>query len=505
MYHQYNAKKATSTAAKRKTNDDSSATEASTSKGFTQNPIDVQLRQQPVKVKPITQDEFNKELLNMIVEDMQPLASVERTGFKKFCARIAPQVQIPSRRTLARYTEELYCKEKEKLIATLDKVKHVSVTVDLWSSHKRGFLGMTVHYIDEATLKRESHVLTCRRMKHAHTGEVIAKIMTDIFDEFHILSKVTTCVTDNATNMIKAFTFLCTKQNTEPSNFDETDESADNDEIEEFPVEVENLQDMFRQDDPVIDVDLINMFRKQVRCTNHTLNLVASVDSLSARKDDKFKRLYDRAMGKVQALSNSVSRSTKHADAVEEITGVTFLNPTCTRWMSDYTAVRRVVEVGLVKVRECETKLGLAVMNDAEITFLKAYLQIFKPFAIAMDLLQREEDCFLGHVIPTVIGIQNKLQSIAADTDSKPLISALLEGLQSRFRPVFDDDQMHIATMLVPKFKLNYLPPESHHEKKMLLTHAIYALHSEVKRSSSGERIGQSSATTSISQLQLKR
>lgn len=333
------------------------------------------------------------------------------------------------------------------------------------------------------------------RMKHAHTGEAIAKVMSDIFDEFHLTSKVTTCVTDNAANMTKAFSFLSAKhQIAELGVVDEADGSGATEELEDISVEVEDLQDMFRKEDPVVDVDLVNMFHKQVRCANHTLNLVASVDSLSARKDDRYKRLYDRAMGKIQALSNAVNRSTKHADAVEEIIGVTFLNPTCTRWMSDYMAVRRVVDVGLGKVRECQTKIGLTVMNDAEMSFLMAFVHIFKPIAIAMELFQREQDCFLGHVIPTVIGIQSKLQSMVTDDDSKPLVRALLDGLQSRFNPVFDSDQMHISTMLVPKFKLNYLPPESHHEKKMLLTHAIYAQNSEVKKSSSGERICQISA-----------
>ena len=152
-------------------------------------------------------------------------------------------------------------------------------------------------------------------------------------------------------------------------------------------------------------------------------------------------------------------------------------------------AVSRIVEVGLVKVRECQTKIGLTNMTEGEMSFLRAYVNIFKPIAIAMEVLQGEEDCYLGHVIPTVLGIQNKLQSITADEETKPLVNALLEGLQSRFRPVFDDDQMHNSTILIPKFKLNYLPAASQKEKKILLTHALYALQNDVTRSSSRERL----------------
>jgi hypothetical protein len=47
--------------------------------------------------------------------------------------------------------------------------------------------------------------------------------------------------------------------------------------------------------------------------------------------------------------------------------------------------VSRVVEVGLVKVRECQTKIGLAVMTEADMLFLKQYIQVMKPIAAAMD------------------------------------------------------------------------------------------------------------------------
>ena len=57
----------------------------------------------------------------------------------------------------------------------------------------------------------------------------------------------------------------------------------------------------------------------------------SQLDSLTARSDRSDKRRYDRAIAKVQALSNAVNRSPKMNDNVEEITGTTFINPTSTR------------------------------------------------------------------------------------------------------------------------------------------------------------------------------
>jgi hypothetical protein len=75
-------------------------------------------------------------------------------------------------------------RRSSSLILELEKIKYVSVTADLWSSHKRGFLGLTVHYVDEISVQRKSNVLACRRFKHSHTGEQIAKMMSEIFEEF---------------------------------------------------------------------------------------------------------------------------------------------------------------------------------------------------------------------------------------------------------------------------------------------------------------------------------
>jgi len=84
-----------------------------------------------------------------------------------------------------------------------------------------------------------------------------------------------------------------------------------------------------------------------------------------------------------------------------------------------------------------------------------------------MDFLQGEKECFVGHVIPTVMGIQRKLRAMVVDTTMVPLKNAVLDGLQIRFRSVFADEQFHLASMLIPKFKLNYLPEEERRMKKL--------------------------------------
>ena len=110
-------------------------------------------------------------------------------------------------------------------------------------------------------------------------------------------------------------------------------------------------------------------------------------------------------MRKVQALFNAVQRSTKNADEVEDTIGLTFLNPTITRWNSSYFAVKRIVEVGIDGVTACQNKIGLEVFSDDDMQFLKGYVEVMKPLALAMDKLQGEQQCYIGHVILTICGM----------------------------------------------------------------------------------------------------
>jgi len=97
---------------------------------------------------------------------------------------------------------------------------------------------------------------------------------------------------------------------------------------------------------------------------------VAAVGSMEARENARYKRTYDSAMSKVQALSNAIHRSTRYADIVEEEVGLTLLNPTCTRWCSSYTAVQRIVLVGTEKVQACQERMGQHPLTEDDMKFL---------------------------------------------------------------------------------------------------------------------------------------
>ncbi len=80
------------------------------------------------------------------------------------------------------------------------------LTADIWS--KPGFassyLGITVHFISDS-FKLESAVLELVYFPSRHTGKAIADVINKVLDDWGISHLVSTIITDNASNMIKAF------------------------------------------------------------------------------------------------------------------------------------------------------------------------------------------------------------------------------------------------------------------------------------------------------------
>ena len=55
---------------------------------------------------------------------------------------------------------------KQNCIESLSqKAKYVCLAVDMWSSRRRGYMGVTAHWIDTETLARQNIAIACKRFK----------------------------------------------------------------------------------------------------------------------------------------------------------------------------------------------------------------------------------------------------------------------------------------------------------------------------------------------------
>jgi len=67
---------------------------------------------------------------------------------------------------------EIYAKTKAKLIAELSQAKHISLTVECWTSSTTvSILTVTAHYFLENKVKLISHVIETKFLEISHTSE----------------------------------------------------------------------------------------------------------------------------------------------------------------------------------------------------------------------------------------------------------------------------------------------------------------------------------------------
>ena len=141
----------------------------------------------------------------MIAENLLPISFVSTSSFKRFMASVQPQFRIPCRQSIADKQIPLRCAEiRSRIDALLAKAVQWCVTIDIWTNRNmEAFMGVTAHGI--VNYEYESLVLACKPMTGAHTAEHIAELYDSILLDYGLTHKVSAVVSDNASNMVKAF------------------------------------------------------------------------------------------------------------------------------------------------------------------------------------------------------------------------------------------------------------------------------------------------------------
>ena len=101
-----------------------------------------------------------------------------------------------------------------------------------------------------------------------------------------------------------------------------------------------------------------------------------------------------------------------------------------------YEAVQQIcklMENGSEKIDSCMDFCSLPRLTPQEVTFLKEYSEVMRPLAQALNLLQGEENMFMGFLLPTLTALKQKLNKLSNQlTLCRPLLEAVLRGLQKR-------------------------------------------------------------------------
>lgn len=196
-----------------------------------------------------------------------------------------------------------------------------------------------------------------------------------------------------------------------------------------------------------------------VKCPCHLLNLIATAD-IQKITNPTFKKLKKKIDQKLQKIWNKQARSSLAYDFIEEKLGSLFVLHNQTRWNAFFDAMNCVQKFINTKTTELEDvflHFKVLPLTETEKEFISEYVRVMEPFSQALDLLQDEETMSIGCVIPTIKLLIEKIEDFSKDhtiIHCSPLVSAVLDGLKSRFHRLMNENHLIIASISDPMFKL---------------------------------------------------
>lgn len=301
------------------------------------------------ETKLVTQKNVDHAVLNFVTQSLQPFSVVDQPSFQAFLHELQPNASLMSRTTLRRKMDEAVLEMKKNLKKAMSGIDFIATTTDCWSSRRRGFIGVTGHWVDPNSLERCSVALACRQLKGSHTFYVLACTLNDIHSEFGIQNKVVRTTTDNGSNFLKAFRIYGQQDENNNSASGEVEDDEINDEMcgGDEDVDVDGVEVDFVEVTAVLDEDDGLQFQlpKHHRCACHLLNLVSTVDAAKACSNEAYKKLSRSAFAKCHALWNKCGRSAAAAEIIEDTCKIQLIRPNATRWNSLFLAIERILRI----------------------------------------------------------------------------------------------------------------------------------------------------------------
>ncbi len=300
---------------------------------------------------------------------------VDSEEFRSYTAKLNPSYQIPSRKHLTtKLLSEKSAKIKEDLQHQLCAAQGICLTIDLWSSRQmRGFIGVSGHFILNWALK--STMIACKRFHGRHTGENINMLYEELLATYSIGHKVLSVVTDNASNMTRAFGL---------PGFDSAavmvDDSDDDSDSEDFS---DGDDDDFHDPESAYEQLPIT----HLSCFSHTLQLCIK---------DGFKGA--GAITKVVAKASNIVSHVKHSIHASELLEhfPRLQSANATRWNSHLVMMRSVLGIPSDKL----AVLNTTNLNHYERNILHDLVDILTPFETATMLIQGDKKVTASLVIP---------------------------------------------------------------------------------------------------------
>ncbi|XP_077270691.1 uncharacterized protein LOC143901934 [Temnothorax americanus] len=407
-----------------------------------------------------------------------------------------------TRYTVGKRVNDLHNKQVSEVRKTMNSARYVCTTADIWTGSNRRFLGVTAHWIDEKTLDRKSAALACRRFPGTHSFDNIAEMLEGIHTTFGLTcDKIIATVTDNGSNFVKAFQEFgiddpeCFSQESDKSSgenlaqasasanastsadtenvsnennkvvMDAAEAAAQNVDNDEFDYEcrMTDSESIITSND---EISAIPMLSRYFRCASHTLSLIATTDTINAINEcPRIETAHRSAMDRCQDLWKCLN-SPKKREELRKFIRCSLKRPVPTRWNYLYDALKQIHSLrGKIMSFEVRSIIQTTKpLRDQDFEYITEYLQWCKPLATAIDVLQGEQYCHYGYLLPSLLSIRKKWELLVQGSNleiCRPLVKNLKNKLEIRFCEYFNiegkGEFAAIAAFTHPRFKISWM------------------------------------------------
>ncbi|KAI4828960.1 hypothetical protein KUCAC02_023028 [Chaenocephalus aceratus] len=130
--------------------------------------------------------------------------------------------------------------------------------------------------------------------------------------------------------------------------------------------------------------------------------------------------------------------------------------PTSTRWNSFHDVLSRISDIPAQDLNTLRTRLDIRAPTEREHLFLKEYCSVLKPLTVALDILQGEDNCYYGSLLPTLETLMSRTLALQ---NGLSRMTANLPGVivQTRFAPVLESSEALLAALTLPKCKVRWI------------------------------------------------
>ncbi|KAI4454117.1 transposase-related [Holotrichia oblita] len=219
---------------------------------------------------------------------------------------------------------------------------------------------------------------------------------------------------------------------------------------------------------------------KHITCASHTLSLIATSDLNKLITNSPVGRVHHPAYAKCVTLWN-LSRRPKSSEKIVTTLGCSLQYTCITRWNSLYDCTLQLLQ-HKEKLNIVCKELDIPCFKDVEMIYLEELCTVLRPLANAIDILQGENVCFYGELLPTLFSLKARLENLQSRDlrFTEPLAAGLINALHARYLKYFqlspEVNEAILASCVHPAFKMKWLPDMEDSERKRLQNLCIQAV-----------------------------